>query len=246
MEITEDRPQGITKKSDIRHRFNNEGRARLQQAQELNNILTEHYPWFVGVSVFGSSTKASSTKNSVFDINYFYDSSGINQEDVNKALESEYIEETVKKDLEAGATDEEAKRALNRDACISLVTRELGVADFNSVNRDFFIDVSEDSLDINIQSAVSLVDAKNQDAEVEWSPAMRDLARMFMLMPRSRLSNKRRYVLDSLEEDPKGEQAFNLIMNKLANYERRPENGEIQYEHYPTSISEARSHFCNN
>lgn len=113
---------------------------------------------------------------------------------------------------------------------------------WKSVYNGRYIWLSSHDIDISQEATDDLlkhyIDDPNFRGDTEQKQKM--LSR-FMLGIGDGLYRNRKYILDRLENIPRGEDIFNMIMWNLQDFERRKEEGD--YNRYPTSISDAREYF---
>lgn len=249
-----EKPVGITNREDIRFRFNESGRELIEVEIEHMHKLQEAFPWFIGVTLFGSTTKASAVINDIHtsdvDVYYFYDSSKISNDSICATLSQAELKtyEKLQKDGADTSFTLVAKTPKSETARRNIlgVTQPKSHAYGNS-SASFFVDVSEQALTKMVNDIVNVLDGTKtpvgKNPHFYAAASAENLSKLFHLMPEHCLVEQRRFVLDALEKDTHGEKAFKEIMYELGRKERPKYSGEVTYAHYPASIAEAKNYF---
>lgn len=175
--------------------------------------------------------KGRARPNSDLDMFIFYDGSELKNPydgfdpanfDNEKAKKWHEYDQTVGKKAVLFNARKDLSLAVSDSTGYSLV--ELSISD---------VDISEETTDDLLKQ---YIDNPNY-GEDHW----RQMASRFLLGIGDGLYRNRKYILDSLENIPRGEDIFSIIMANLKFFERRTE--ESYYNRYPASIKDAREFF---
>lgn len=215
------------------HRFRIEpvDRELLNRVKGALGQVREQYPQIKGVAFYGSRTKGRAKPNSDLDMFIFYDGSEL----ANPYAQSDPLNidpEKYKKFNEYDSTV--GKKAVLFNARKSFY---LAVSDSTGHAE---VELSPFDVDISKEATDELLEHYIDHPEYGGDPG-RVMAARFLLGVGDDLYKNRKYILDQLENNPRGEEVFKIIMANLSNFERRDEEGA--YKRYPTSIEQAREFF---
>lgn len=254
----------VTQNPDIRFRFNEEGKTRIERVKDFNEHMCEKYPWFIGVSIYGSTTKGNTKETSDLDYNVFVDSTKLNDVPVIEDPEKLKILNLA---VIWNIDPVEITKNTKLHYLLHTITSE--AHEFN-MQAPILVNLSREILEKLILAEVQALIGKKANFE-------NPLIRCFMLAPKSKLYGIRKFILDTLENiddshpGVSGDKLFQQLMLQLKYHERAHDRGigaepfrminkslrmadptkrihfpEVPYAHYPQTIEEARKYFLTS